>query len=54
MADGIPRTSKDDEFYHGYGVKSIRMVVEEYDGNMALLPQNGIFNLNITIPVPEG
>lgn len=53
MADGIPRTSKDDEFYHGYGVKSIRMVVEKYDGNMALLPQNGIFNLNITIPVPE-
>lgn len=54
MADGIPRTSKGDEFYHGYGVKSIRMVVEKYDGNMALLPQNGIFNLNITIPVPEG
>lgn len=54
MADGIPRTSKDDEFYHGYGVKSIRMVVEKYDGNMALLPQNGISNLNITIPVPEG
>ena len=53
MADGIPRTSKGDEFYHGYGVKSIRMVVEKYDGNMALLPQNGIFNLNITIPVPE-
>ena len=53
MADGIPRTSKDDEFYHGYGVKRIRMVVEKYDGNMALLPQNGIFNLNITIPVPE-
>lgn len=53
MADGIPRTSKDDEFYHGYGVRSIRMVVEKYDGNMALLPQNGIFNLNITIPVPE-
>lgn len=53
MADGIPRTSKDDEFYHGYGVKSIRMVVEKYDGNMALLPQNVIFNLNITIPVPE-
>lgn len=53
MADDIPRTSKDDEFYHGYGVKSIRMVVEKYDGNMALLPQNGIFNLNITIPVPE-
>lgn len=53
IADGIPRTSKGDEFYHGYGVKSIRMVVEKYDGNMALLPQNGIFNLNITIPVPE-
>lgn len=53
MADGIPRTSKGDEFYHGYGVKSICMVVEKYDGNMALLPQNGIFNLNITIPVPE-
>lgn len=53
MADGIPRTSKGDEFYHGYGVKSIRMVVEKYDGNMALLPQNGIFNLNITISVPE-
>ncbi len=53
MTDGIPMTSKDNKLYHGYGMKSIRMVVEKYDGNMTLLPQNGVFNLNITIPIPE-
>lgn len=53
MADGLPQTTKLDTLYHGYGVKSIRMVAEKYMGHVAVLPQDGIFNLNIMIPVPE-
>ncbi len=51
--DGLPRTTKGDEYYHGFGVRSIRMVAEKYRGHAAVLTHNGIFNLNITIPIPD-
>lgn len=53
FTDGLPRTTKGDENYHGFGVKSIQMVVEKYKGNVSLLASDGIFNLNITIPLPD-
>lgn len=53
MHDGLPKTTKADDMFHGFGVKSIRMVAEKYMGIVAVLPQDGIFNLNITIPIPE-
>lgn len=32
FADGLPRTTKGDEYYHGFGVRSIQMVAEKIQG----------------------
>lgn len=53
FADGLPRTTKGDEYHHGFGVRSIQMVAEKYKGHVAVLTRDGIFNLNITIPIPD-
>ncbi len=52
FADGLPVTRKDPK-YHGYGMKSIRSIVEKYEGSMTVKVQDGWFELRILIPVPE-
>ena len=49
--NGIPLTTKPDSSYHGYGIKSIQMVADKYNGHVSILVQDGIFNLNIIIPI---
>lgn len=51
-ADGLPQTTKGDVRYHGFGMRSIQIIVEKYKGNMAILTEENIFNLNIMIPIP--
>ena len=51
--DGLPVTTKQDKRYHGYGMKSIKFIVEKYGGNMSVFVKDGMFNLNITIPVKD-
>ena len=48
--NGLPVTTKRNEDYHGFGVKSIRQTVEKYGGSMALSTKNNWFLLNILIP----
>ena len=50
--DGLPVTSKEDKDYHGFGIKSIRYAVEKYDGCMGIYPENNLFLLRISIPIP--
>lgn len=50
-ADGFETTKKDKE-HHGFGLKSIRMITENYHGNMSVTAEDGIFNINILIPLP--
>ena len=50
-ADGLPRTSKDDEVNHGYGLKSIRYIANKYDGNLSVKASGNLFNLNIIFPL---
>lgn len=50
--DGLPVTSKEDKDYHGFGIKSIRYTVEKYDGCMGIYPENSLFLLRISIPIP--
>lgn len=50
--DGLPSTTKGDHNYHGFGMRSIQMIAEKYKGNVAILARDGIFNLNITLPIP--
>ena len=52
--DGLPRTDKEDARWHGFGLRSIRFIAEKYGGNMTVLPKEGVFNVNIAIPLPEG
>lgn len=52
LKGGIPVTTKGDERFHGYGMKSIRFVVEKYGGVMTVNTENCRFTLNILIPVP--
>ena len=48
---GLPSTWKDAR-YHGYGMKSIRSIVEKYNGSMTVKAENGWFELRILFPLP--
>ena len=47
--NGLPKTTKADERYHGFGIKSIKYVCEKYGGNCTLTAENGVFALNIVL-----
>lgn len=49
-SDGLPVTSNFSG-EHGYGLKSIRMIAKKYGGVFNLKAENGIFYLDIIIPV---
>lgn len=51
---GLPKTTKNDTDIHGFGMKSIRMISEKYNGDMSVRGNNRVFNLNILFPLPEG
>jgi hypothetical protein len=46
-------TSKSDRSAHGFGSRSIRQIVEKYDGNLSYKNEDKVFTVNILIPVPE-
>ena len=50
MYDDLPQTTKADKNYHGFGMKSIRMIVEKYAGIISIDTKNNLFQLNILIP----
>ena len=47
---GLPVTTKKDKDFHGFGVKSIRYIVQKYDGEMLMRVQDGKFILDIAFP----
>lgn len=51
--NGLPRTTKKDPRFHGFGLKSIRQIAEKYGGDMAINGQGGWFSLRIILPIPE-
>ncbi len=52
IVDGLPVTSKDTD-YHGFGVLSIRHVVNKYGGTMSIRTDQNLFRLDILIPCRE-
>lgn len=52
--DGLPRTTKGDERYHGFGMRSIRMIVERYGGYLSIDADGGVFLLTALIPLQGG
>lgn len=53
LVDGMPQTSKEDDRYHGFGLKSIRMIVDRLGGNMIIIPEDGRFSLSILLPADQ-
>ncbi len=51
FADGLPLTTKEDTDYHGYGMKSIRLIAEKYHGAVTAQWEEGVFSLDIILPV---
>lgn len=49
-ADGLPKTTKNREDIHGFGLKSVRRVCEKYGGTLDICPEDGFFNVNILFP----
>lgn len=49
-SDGLPSTTKKDKNYHGYGLKSVAMIVDRYDGVLKVSIEKEIFSLSILFP----
>lgn len=51
--DGLPKTTKSDERFHGYGTKSIKNTVARYDGSVNFSAENGLFMVKMSFSLPE-
>ena len=49
--NGLPVSTKGDDNYHGFGMKSIQYVVEKYGGNLVANLEEKIFSVDILFPV---
>lgn len=46
-ADGLPKTSKKDATYHGFGLSSVKAIVQQYGGEMKVSGTDGLFQVEI-------
>lgn len=53
FAGGTPVTTKEDKQLHGYGLKSVRLSAEKYNGHLNLAQENGWFTVTLLIPLPD-
>jgi len=49
--DGLPQTTKGDARWHGFGVKSIRRIVQQHGGTLTMQAQDGMFRLVALLPL---
>lgn len=52
FVDGLPRSTKGDDANHGFGMRSIRHIVDKYQGGLAVSARDGVFSLSILLPRP--
>ncbi len=53
MVNGLPKTTKKNKEYHGFGIKGIKETVLKYDGSTTIKAENGWFELRILIPLKK-
>lgn len=51
--NGLPLTTKSDRMYHGFGVRSIRMIARMYGGEMTARAEDGVFYLRVLLSSSE-
>ncbi len=47
FVDGMPKTSKEDKDYHGYGIRSMKYLIEKYDGTFSVSAKEQVFIVNM-------
>ena len=52
FVDGLPKTTKGDPRWHGFGVKSIRRIVQQHGGTLTMQTQEGMFRMAALLPLP--
>lgn len=52
LRDGLPVSTKPEDGFHGFGMKSIRDIAERYGGTIDITVDGGIFLLCILLPLP--
>ena len=50
--DGMPITHKEDQLNHGFGVRSMKMIVEGLGGSFSVGSHDDIFHMDALIPLP--
>ena len=53
LVDGLPKTSKEDQNYHGFGLLSIRSTAQKYGGDISVETGVHYFSLQILLPLPS-
>lgn len=48
--NGMPLTTKKQDGYHGFGTKSIKAIVEKYDGSLSMKTIGNVFYLTMLFP----
>ena len=51
--NGLPETTKNQRNLHGFGLKSVQRICDKYDATMEICPENGVFCVNILLPIPK-
>ncbi len=51
--DGLPTTTKDQNGYHGFGMKSIHKTAEKYGGFVTVDAKDDVFSLRILFPLSK-
>ncbi len=51
--DGLPKTTKVKNGYHGYGIKSMRHTIQRYGGYLTAEVKNGCFYLKMMAPLQK-
>lgn len=52
-SDGLPASKKEDKDNHGFGLKSIKAIVEKYGGDLSISVKDRLFRLNILLPIQK-
>ena len=50
---GLPKSTKGDDDFHGFGMKSMRRVATKYGGEMAVKIEGELFSVDFVFPIPE-
>ena len=53
MQNGLPVSAKGGHLNHGFGMRSMNLIAEKYNGTLSVVLKDYIFNINILIPVSE-